>query len=303
VKRPQQIKCRHCHENIAEHVSDCPVCGGDVGFPNVRAAQTPTERGALAARYRKAHRDAIQRGCETKLNRFEKTVRHSKAVLCRSLEIVSRLLSNDSELYATFHQQVHAHLRIPKNSELDRARLAVDATFFPYYYDEIRFAALSVDGRGLTGYGPCSIVLKDSMIAARTSVFEENTLIFCRRHSIVVGSPPTPGYRATWRERHRVAAAKLHLQLDAQTKQKDFSSILLKQGSRMEDDEFIEVHIYGSLHRKSIERVVVHKPELDEDYNPKPYEIQKRELNENKILMKRLHRMLHEVGAVLETYP
>jgi len=147
------------------------------------------------------------------------------------------------------------------------------------------FAALSLDNRGLANFGRYTIVLKEDMIAHRATVFEENSFIFCQqKHHIVVGDSIPPGYRALWLERERLAIAKLHSRLDATTRPNMYSQILMKQGHDAAQDDFIEVHIFGPIHRRAIERVV----------GPKPTG------REERALWQSLNRKLDEVGVPLE---
>ena len=41
---------------------------------------------------------------------------------------------------------------------------------------------------------------------------------------------------------------------------RDFPGILLKTSGRPPREDFVEVHIFGPLHRQSIERLVVRQP-------------------------------------------
>ena len=62
-------------------------------------------------------------------------------------------MSSDSNLYASFYKQVGSGARLPENNEWDLGRSAVDAQLFPYYHEEMTFAALSMDGRGPASFG------------------------------------------------------------------------------------------------------------------------------------------------------
>jgi len=120
----------------------------------------------------------------------------------------------------------------------------------------MRFAALSLNGRGVQKFGALTMVLREHIIKHRATVFEENSVEFCARHKIVVGSPIPPGYRAVWDKRHQLAAAKLHSKITAQTVQEDFIEILLQPSTQTTSADFIEVHIYGPLNKRGIERIV-----------------------------------------------
>lgn len=279
------MNCHVCNHPVPQHARYCPICQEDAGFPNVRAAQTVEESEALQRRVKDALKSAQLRNCESELNDFGQAMSRSKAVLTRSFGVVSKLISSDNELYNTYYQQVNSEARLPEVNPWDRGRPAVDAALFPYYSDKMVFAALSLDNQGLRNYGDYSIVLKDEMIKNRATVFEENSIVFCRQsHRIVVGTPLPPGYRALWNDRDKLAMAKLHSKIDTNTRPNDYPGILMTQGGESRDDDFIEVHIYGAIHRRAIERVLGPEPKKHYD----------------KAIWKSVKRKLDEVNAYLE---
>jgi hypothetical protein len=279
--------CPKCQQDVAPHYVACPHCDFHLGFPNVREATAQAECDQLDRRYGAARDDARQRNCETVLAGFEDAVRQSHAVICRRWGTLTSISERGNQLFSTYYRQVDAGDRQPQDNEYDRARLAVDATFFPYFHKLVHFAALSLDGLGPSGYGECSFVLRERAVAHKSSVFEKNTLVFCRGHVIPVGQRPPAGYRAAWSERHRLAAAKLGSEISAQTTSADFPAILLKQKGAPDTDEFIEVHVYGTLDLTSVERFRAPKPKLPEDV----------------VLARRLLRRLKECGIQVETTP
>jgi hypothetical protein len=97
---------------------------------------------------------------------------------------------------------------------------------------------LSLDGLGLSHYGDCALVLRESMIAHRASVFEENSSIFARRWGY---EALPPGYRAVWKNRGRVAVAKLADGIEVSSSEKDFPNLLLRCGAVPGEDHFVEV--------------------------------------------------------------
>ncbi len=160
-------------------------------------------------------------------------------------------------MYATYYQLTQ--LRIPAGDNWDVLRsLADTALFGDRVKSEIRFAALTLDGEGLTNYGNCSVVMKEEMIAHRASVFDENSVMFMKKHDIKIwDAPELPrGYRAAWNDRHRISAAKLANRLKSDTTAAEFPKVLLKPGAPA-TDEFVEVHIFGSLTLRMFARVIV----------------------------------------------
>lgn len=262
----------------------CPRCEAFLGYPNVRSAQESAETKELDRRYRVAQDDVRRRSCEPVLNQFEDAVRQSKAVICRRWGALTKISERSNDLFKTFYKQLAEKDRLPQDSYFDRARLAIDSTFFPYYYLHINFGALSLNGTGPASYGECSIVFREDSISHRTTVFEENALVFCEKHPIQVGQPPPAGYRAVWEDRHRLAAAKLHAEIDDQTEPDGLPGILLKQKGRTDTDEFLEVHIYGKLDLTAVECFIAPKPKPRDD----------------QVLAQRLKRKLREAGAKIE---
>jgi len=171
----------------------------------VKAAQVPAEKGALERRYQAALRDAASRGAEADIGRFEAAVANSKAVIARPLRELDRLVASDKELFPTFYRLLGEEVRLPHGNQWDLLRRIADEALFPGYKEEIRFAALSLDGIGLSTYGECSFVFREDMIAHRATVFEENSAVFMKRHAY---EPPV-GHRATWGERVKLCTAKL----------------------------------------------------------------------------------------------
>jgi len=225
----------------------------------VLRAEEPEERQALDIRYRQARQDAGTRGAQQIFQQFETALHASEAVIARPFEEVARLAKSDKQLYATYYQLTE--IRIPAGDKWDVLRSIADTALFgDRVKAEIRFAALTLDGEGLTNYGNCSIVMKEEMIAHRASVFHENSVMFMKHRGIKIwDAPELPrGYRAAWKDRHRICAAKLANRLTSATTAAECPKLLLKLGTP-ETDEFVEVHIFGSLTVRTFGRVIVRR--------------------------------------------
>ncbi|HXU30658.1 MAG TPA: hypothetical protein VN851_08795 [Thermoanaerobaculia bacterium] len=255
--------CEFCGYSVPLAVSVCPHCGQPCRFAsNVRAALFPEEKEALDRRYRKAKMEAEGRGCRQVLTAFEAAVRGSQSVISRPLREADRLAVSERELYSTYYQQVHAEHRSPSSDDWDRRRRIADEALFPGYKESIRFAALTLDGEGVASYGGdepdgfCFLVLRSEMIAQRATVFEDNSTLVYERH----GSPLPPGLRAAWEDRGKLAVAKLSDSFTADTLEERFPGILLQQASTSEGERFVEVHIWGPMSVRTVERVLL-KPQ------------------------------------------
>jgi len=211
----------------------------------------------LDKRYQSALAEAAGRGVTASLGDFESAIADSQAVITRPAGEVLRLATSDKEVYATYYQLIDGGLKLPAGDKWDVLRGLADKALFSGYEKDVRFAALSLSGIGLSNYGECSLVLRNEMIAHRASVFEENSTMFMKTHDIKLWDAVElpQGYRATWDEREKLCVAKLSGKIDATTKSGQYSGLLLQQGATGEDDEFIEVHIWGPITVRTIERV------------------------------------------------
>jgi hypothetical protein len=180
--------------------------------------------------------------------------------MARSLNVIHDLVKSDNALYVNYYKQVRSGARIPEQNAWDAGRTAADSTVSPYYFEELNLGALTLDGRGVASFGPYSIVFQDRTIERRSTVFEENPFEFCRRHRISAGQQAPLGYRAIWDERGKLAMAKLHMRLKRGMQPAEFPGILLRNRLTSVEEDFIEVHIYGPIHRSAIERVIGPKP-------------------------------------------
>lgn len=248
--------CELCGGEIPLSWERCPHCARPGLFPNVRAAQVPAEQEALHRRYSAVVQQAELRGAQQAVEAFEMAARGTKAVMARSFRELDRLSSSTRELFSTYYNLVRGEIHLPDGNEWDELRAVADEKLFPGYREHIRFAALSLDGAGLPHYGDCSFVFRESMIAHRASVYEENSALFLKQHAYT----PPPGHRATWDERAKLAVAKHGEEIDATTSPEQFAGVLLGPGAAPEEDRFIEVHIWGPLSLRTVERILLTKP-------------------------------------------
>jgi len=251
--------CDACGSPIPNAQEHCPHCGRPGVFPNVRQASRPAEVRALGKRYESAVKSAAARGLSAQAQSLESAVARSSAVISRSLNEALRLGHADDQGYATYYQLLHAEARFPEGNEWDRLRQLADVELFGIAAKAIRFALLSLNERGLPHYGDVSLVLEEKMVAHRATVFEENSAVFFQRCRSKGEEPPCiQGFRARWEERSRLAVAKHEPDLTGQTRM-EWTRIVALPGKSAAEDVFLEVHVYGSLTRRSLRKVVLRK--------------------------------------------
>lgn len=254
--------CANCGSPVTASDEKCPTCNSHVGFPNVRAANTDAERKALQQRYQAALERAEFRGAKDEVAGFRAAVESSSAVANCNLYRLKDLAEDANALYSNYYLAVRGEVRRAAEAENDRHRRAVDAMLFGSYAEQIRFAALSIDGIGLTSYGSkksddasYGLNLRDVAIAKRASLLEENEYDFAERHSLTPSSTLPLGYRCAWENRNELAVAKLADIIGPGTQPKDYARILLTSTGNRATDQFIEVHIYGTFNLNAVSAV------------------------------------------------
>jgi hypothetical protein len=271
--------CDDCGNQFSLALEQCPHCGHTGPAPNVKAAGLPEEKEALDRRYRAALGDADSRGCRVAVDAFAAALAGSKAVINCHFAEAERLASSDGNFYASYYERLRGGLHGPYGDAWDLLRKVADVTLFTNYEDKIHFAALSLDGVGVRSYGECSLVLREPMIAHRTSVFEENSAAFLGKRQRL-----QRGFRAPWADRMKLCVAKLSAQVEAGTAAAQFPALLLFQGGTPEEDRFVEVHIWGSLSIRTCERVI----------------LQSEPRKTRQVLVKALRMKLAAVGVAME---
>lgn len=249
------IACPNCGSGYEVSAERCPACGEHLGYPNVRAAADPSETEALMQRYDEAVERATARGAGGVVNAFESAVSRSSAAVTVDLFRLREFIVDKRTLYTNYCLAVSAQTRQAAEDEFDRHRRAVDAILFGGYAHEIRFAALSIDGKGLESYGAFTMVLREVTVFKRSTVLEENSFDFVERHGLKPGSSIPMGYRAVWENRQKLAVAKLADFITSDTDGVEFASLLLYSDGDRKRDRFIEVQMFGSFNTDAIESV------------------------------------------------
>jgi hypothetical protein len=248
-------RCQTCGLDVPLNLRDCPSCGTHHGFPNVKMADE--EHVELEARLDRARQAARVRGCEEQLARFETSCSAAHAVANVDVDFLHDLLTDDKLLYSGYGRQVAAGIRVPSAVNDDKHRTAVDGILFGSCGKDIAYAALTMNGCGLPSYGAVSLRLKDTSIANRASLLEENSYKFVVHHRIVPGDTVPRGYRASWAHRGKLAAAKMANRIQATTTPEEHAELLIAPGATRAHDEFVEVHVFGTFNVSAIQGIRV----------------------------------------------
>ena len=254
------ITCNICKfEYDDESRTACVHCGLPANFPNVRTASRPKETSVIDNEYDDII-NKVPSVIGAVLKAFEATVRNeSQTVLVRPLAEVVNLFDRLNNFHQTFHQRLRTGAVGFDGGKYDENRPSVDGKLFPRYHEEITFAALSIREAGVSGpYGKCHMVLKTPLTQHRASVFNGNSYEVLENLGAEAAKPVPNGLRTTWERRGKMAVSKFARKFTATTTDTEFPA-LLNDGN----NDFIEVHVFGSISHHTIEKVGVNKAALD----------------------------------------
>ena len=249
------LLCPRCQSGIPDTQEKCPTCGHHAGPPNVRAANSEYEVRVLDERYQAALENARSRGCLAVAERLFESADRSSAVINVDARFLYHFAASKNTLYANYEHLVAGNVRKPGAFENHAARRSVVTTLIWAYAGDKLYAALSLTGLGLDSYGPYAMTLRDLAINQRATVLENNSFDFVKKHQLLGGNQRPAGCFATWRDRNKLAVAKLEASLTPQTTDDDFQRLLLASNGNRATDEFIEVQIYGPFDLGAVECV------------------------------------------------
>jgi len=207
-------------------------------------------------------RKLAKQGLEQAAQNVEDLVtQHGTAVLARWSSQVKDLVEKDRGFFLTFYQQVSANRRSPQDNGWDTKRRAVDAALFPYYEEQVSFLCLSLNDRGLEYYGDFHFSFSIPSTSHRTTVCQENSVLFCEKHKTTTINPDLKGFVATWDNRGKLAVCKLDDAVQHGQTQEDIHALLIQADpqNRKGYEDFIECHVYGPLHVEN-SRLITYRP-------------------------------------------
>lgn len=246
--------CERCAKSaVYGYEPACRACG----YPETKRAPNvliaADQRGALLERYARARRHAHGGDRGNAMDRLEQMAEDSRPVTNMPLGFAFWFLARDDQFYRAYAPLVESGVRAPASLEDDRRRRVVDFGLYGTYGQAISFASLSPDGRGLAAYGDVHVELDPAAIDFRTTVLEEDSFLFRRKH----GDAFPPGYLAAWRDRAKLAAAKCAGELDPTLSDAQLAALIQDGTGSRATDRFLELHIYGKFNRDAVAAVRV----------------------------------------------
>jgi hypothetical protein len=254
------ISCAFCQFDFELSQTRCPHCGQPQLFPNVTRASQRNEIDSLKESANAVFRKAKKKGTKAAVEKFAEALLASEAALSCSLQSLNTLVSHDYALYATIYGLTDVTITNRGTERETERRRAEVALFGDKNAGKIRFAVLSLDGRGPSNYGngECTIQLRTDMIRHRASVFVENNVLYYQKHYRPTKPYPGLGVSATWENRHLLGIAKLGESVHDAMGERDFAALVVRNGATKDEDDFLEVHIFDTLTRRTFKKIVVH---------------------------------------------
>ena len=250
------LNCGGCNNKLDYRKRECPHCGEDNGFPNVRHASL--HHPALKERVK-----TLKEKYPEREEVFEKLMRlitnHGRVVINLKYDTALNLLES-KESYVNKYQRLKSDAHEP-DLENFQTRKLVDTQLFVGCYESLIFAALSVDRKGLTSYGDVTIVLKNDYIRKRTSFLEMNSYQFIKDFTVLdpngraLVRTEIPGHRASWNYLEKLALAKLGESINPNTTEAEFPNEILFSDGDKATELFIEAQIYGKITAQTFEDI------------------------------------------------
>ena len=186
----------------------------------------------------------------------------SEAVAAVEVNFAVDLFSSARMYYIPYAQQVRGGVRAPAGDTDDAHRRVVDSLIYGGYGEQINFASLSADGRGVPSWGKIFLQLDSAAIGYRSTVLEENSYIFVVAHKLSADTVANrmnvlAGYLAAWDGRHKLVASKLGPLVATMPSPSDLASKIVSAGTGRADADFLEVHIFGPFNHQAVEAVRV----------------------------------------------
>jgi hypothetical protein len=215
IPAPAAVVCDKCGKPARYGMEpECRACYWPHAMyaPNVQMARDLED--ALQVRFESVQQEAAQESWQPLFDAMVDVGTRSEPVVAAKVGFAFGLFENSRTLYIPYVPQVRAKLHAPASDEDDARRRGVDAFIYSSYGEEMNFAALSADGRGIPSWGPIFLQLDTQTIGYRSTVIEENSFDFVTNHDLsveTVGDRMSliAGYISVWDSRQKLVSSKL----------------------------------------------------------------------------------------------
>jgi hypothetical protein len=249
------IECPKCKRQNSLISKNCVVCDTFLGYPNVNDAKKAEQLSALNKRYDETLLKITDVTQQKRIKDFEDAIEtEARAVINIDLDYLENFIVSKNNLYASYGLATAGETREYAKSQFDKERKGVEGFIFGSNAEHIRYAALSLNKSGLKSYADYTLSLKNIAISERGTVFEENSYIVFQKYFNQKDLTLQNGHIASWENKHLLAVVKCSEEIVKKNKTY-FADILLKSTGDRKTDDFMEVHIFGTFNKESVESV------------------------------------------------
>ena len=250
----EPLDCKKCKTLNPRNRANCSKCNEPLGFINVNMVSAPSELEALERRYVDAKKISANVAL---LEKFEERVRYdSKAIINLDFSTLKAIVLN-GDVYKSYQKLLKENKKQIAEDVFDRKRMKVDGYMFGSWGEEITFAALSLNDKGLSSYGKIAAILDEIAIKERATLLEENSYSFALTDQRLMKDEIPKGYRSVWVDRHKLAVAKYSTKLLSPIQEADFASILLHSDGNKATDNFMEILIFGPVGEAAFNKIYI----------------------------------------------
>lgn len=215
----------------------------------------------LKERYENAIGSAGKYGTTANVDNFKKVVEEESFVVKNVEPLILMKIVSTGLLKNYYSRSPEESQRKRKDLEQEGEkslfpfeRPEVDEFFYGQYKDRVHHATISlVKCKGLSSYGRIRICFDKQRVQENACLLEKNSFVVYRNYLNLTAAKQSscdlisilPGCRAFWQDLSMLAVAKLACDIVEDMQKELFCRVLLTDTRRREQDDFIEVHIFG----------------------------------------------------------
>lgn len=260
---------------MAYYDISCPVCGftNDLNFdychnksclsPSapfiVRRTTMKIELETLEENYVNAQQKLKQADKEKNGQAFELLINNQgKAILNLPLDFFFEwFLGGNKPLYS-YRKLIALGLRERAIFIHDQKRSTVESNIFGTR-DDLIYAALSVDEKGLHSYGPIALILNNAFVEKRAGMLIENSFTFTNKlksSGWIDDDPIPPGNLSLWSARSKLALTKQYEKVAENDDFITYPKLVMHTSGERKTDDFMEVYVEGDVYPDAVDKVM-----------------------------------------------
>ena len=283
IKMRYKFDCRKCGEELDLTKEICTYCRVHNDPPNIRFANHPDEKSALETNYKNSLRKpGTSKRIATKVKRIFDT--KGRVAISRPPEEILNFISKDNAIYENYIMQILGGGKMAMDDEINNIRAQFENSIFPQFFQLIRFGSLYFTNEGLNYFGTLTMILKKEACINCTSFFYGNPYILSSKLGLSNKEIFPPGYRATWKDSHKLIVFKHSAELNEKIN-KDELQVIINKDTK-DGPDYIEAHFFDGFPAKIIEQLVYSGSKAKGDINFMTWNVIKAKVSKSRLDIK-----------------